>query len=262
MICEDEIADIEHKDLWLKFWNDRDSSDAMADLVNAWMPLVNSILDRIAIQLPAHVQVDDLFQSAVIGLFGAIERFDVKNGAGFKSFAYRRIKGAILDELRSNDHVPRARRAKLKKLERSMQLLTNKLGAPPDEEALAKEMDVSVEDVRELIDSAHPLLSLDQVIIANKGGKEIFLKDVLADPDSPSPDEQAVKEDMRTSLRKSFRCLSVREQKILHLYYFEDLRLSEIAALFEVTEARICQIHGLAIAKMQALMYNIDAYGG
>lgn len=245
---------LKHSELWIAYWKDRDSADAINHLMEAWMPLVESVLRKIVIRIPSHIQVDDLFQSASLGLFESIERFDPDYGVSFEGYAYYRIRGAITDELRHSDHLSRTVRAKVNRIEKAIQKLTDENGRPPDEKELADLLKMSQSEIALTMERAQYLLSLDQVVMLDKGGKEVFLRDILADSKFLTPDIAAEREDIRRFLRMAFRQLSQREQKILYLYYFEDLRLSEIAALFDVTEARISQIHALSMIKLKVAM--------
>lgn len=244
-------------ELWQEYWDNPESGDALARLVDAMLPFVHRVLERMSINLPSHVEVEDLLQSATVGLYHAINRFDPKQGISFEAFAYQRIRGAVLDELRSLDHVSRSCRAQLKRVEQTICEWIQKHRDHPREEELAKEMGMTVSELAGLLDRAQPWLSLDDVKLQTEGGG-YSLKDVLADTQSVMPDQEAQREDMRRYLRRAFRELGSREQKILYLYYFEELRLSEIAILYELTEARICQIHALAIAKLKAALGSAE----
>ena len=247
-------------DLWEEYWNHPESGDALARLVDVMLPFVHRVLERMSIHLPSHVEVEDLLQSATVGLYHAINRFDPKQGISFEAFAYQRIRGAVLDELRSLDHVSRSCRAQLKRVEQTICEWIQKHRDHPCEEDLAREMGMSVDELSGLLDRAQPWLSLDDVKVQAEGGG-YSLKDILADTQSVMPDQEAQQEDMRRYLRRAFRELGSREQKILYLYYFEELRLSEIAVLYELTEARICQIHALAIAKLKASLGSTEQAG-
>ena len=244
-------------ELWQEYWNNPESGEALARLVDVMLPFVHRVLERMSINLPSHVEVEDLLQCATVGLYHAISRFDPKQGISFEAFAYQRIRGAVLDELRSLDHVSRSCRAQLKRVELTICAWIQKHHEHPREEDLAKEMGISAAELSGLLDRAQPWLSLDDVKVQAEGGG-YSLKDILADTQSVMPDQEAQQEDMRRYLRQAFRELGSREQKILYLYYFEELRLSEIAVLYELTEARICQIHALAIAKLKASLGSAE----
>ncbi len=257
---ESQGGTLAQAELWEEYWNHPESGDALARLVDVMLPFVHRVLERMSIHLPSHVEVEDLLQSATVGLYHAINRFDPKQGISFEAFAYQRIRGAVLDELRSLDHVSRSCRTQLKRIEHTISEWIQKHRDHPREEDLAREMGMSVDELTGLLDRAQPWLSLDDVKVQAEGGG-YSLKDILADTQSVMPDQEAQQEDMRRYLRRAFRELGSREQKILYLYYFEELRLSEIAVLYELTEARICQIHALAIAKLKASLGSTEQTG-
>lgn len=258
MMNGNKNLDLKHSELWIAYWKDRDSAEAINHLMEVWMPLVESVLRKITICLPSYIQVEDLFQSASVGLFESIERFDPDYGVSFGGYAYHRIRGAIMDELRNSDHLSRSGRAKVNRIEKAIQKLTIEKGRLPDEKELADLLKMSQSEIALTMEMAQCQLSLDQVVMLDKGGKEVFLRDILADSECLTPDIAAEREDIRSFLRRAFRQLSQREQKILYLYYFEDLRLSEIAALFDVTEARISQIHALSMIKLKVAMGTFE----
>jgi len=252
----------EHEELWSAYRKDPGSVEHFERLVTAWMPLVQRVLRRLVVHLPPHVEHADLMQSAVMGLCHAIERFDPSRGAGFAPYATWRIRGAVLDELRKMDHVSRSGRALLRRMDGAVRDWTALHGRPPEEHELAAELEVSREDLAEALTNNLPWLSLDQAVVTSGGGGDVLLRDVLRDTDTLSPASQAEKSDWREILRRLYRKLSTREQQILYLYYFEDLTLAEIAALFEITEARVCQIHGLTVVKLRALLEHESVQAG
>jgi len=247
------MAELEYKDLWELFWSERNPETA-GPLIRAYMPFVHNILSRMAINLPSHVQTDDLLQCAVVGLYSSIERFESKQGIKFETFATKRIRGAILDELRHSDYLTRTGRTWLRKIEEAMQAWSSKHGQLPEENELADVLGVSMAELEAIIESAQPWISLDQAVVSSKGDHDVFLKDIIADTTSPGPDQVVEREDIQKHLRSAFRALAVREQKIMYLYYFEELRLAEIAVLFDLTEARVCQLHAIILLKLKTLM--------
>lgn len=240
--------------LWAAYWKDRDSETALIRLIEAWMPLARQTLERFAIRLPNHVQRDDLFQCAVMGLCQAIETFKPDDRTSFEGFAVHRIRGAIIDELRHNDHLTRGARQQLRKIEKAAEAWTHAHGRPPSEEDLARATAMTVETLADLLGRAQPWLSLDQAWMAGPDGAVSRLRDTLPDDTTPAPDEQAARKDLLAAFRVKFRQLEPREQKILYLYYFEELRLSEIAELYSLSEARISQIQSMAILKLRVMM--------
>ncbi|MEI6211077.1 MAG: FliA/WhiG family RNA polymerase sigma factor [bacterium] len=256
------MPELKFKNLWFAYWQDRSSNEAMTRLMEAWEPLVHSLLARIAIRLPSHVSREDLLQAALIGLYSSIDRFKPDMENGFEAFASHRIRGAMLDELRKNDYISRGLRARLRKVESAIEESTRTNGLPPEEEQLAGMLGMSQDELTRTLDSARPWLSLDQTISSESTDGTILLRDIVANDQAEDPADEASREDMYRCLRKAFRSLTAREQKILYLYYYEDLRLKEIAKLFEITEGRICQIHALSILRLKAVikLYNQKNY--
>lgn len=244
---------MEHQELWELFWSER-NPEAAGPLIRAFMPFVHNILSRLAINLPSHVRTDDLLQCAVVGLYSSIERFDSNQGIKFETFASKRIRGAILDELRNSDYMTRTGRTWLRKIEEAMQAWSAKHGQLPEENELADALGVSTAELEAIIDSAQPWISLDQAVVSSTGDRDVFLKDIIADTTNPGPGELVEREDIQKHLRSAFKRLAVREQKIMYLYYFEELRLAEIAVLFDLTEARVCQLHAIILLKLKAMI--------
>lgn len=245
-------------ELWAEFRRDPDSGPAFGRLMEALLPLVNRAIERIVIHLPSHIAVEDLFQSGTLGLYQAILRFDPGRDRRFDAFASSRIRGAILDELRAMDHLSRSCRAQLKKMEAVIAQWSQQHGMSPGEDELAGEMGMPRSELTALLDRAGPLLSLDDVTVRS-GERQVALGDILVDPNTHPPEELVYRGEMRQHLRSAFLYLSAREQKMLYLYYFEELKLSEIAALYDLTESRVCQIHSLALAKLRACLSHIDS---
>ncbi len=246
-------AILPNAELWAEFWRNRHSDVAVCRLMEALMPFAHRVLERLAIHLPSHVAVEDLMQSAMIGLYQAIEHFDPRQGQNFEAYAYRRIRGAILDELRAADRMSRSSRAQLRKVEQVIRQWFQDHGRAPDESELAVGVGLSVAELADLLDRAQPWLSLDEMVLEGDS-RSVLLKELIEDPRAVKPDEEAQTRDMHRFLHKAFLRLTAREQKILYLYYYEDLRLSEIASLYGLTEARICQLHALAVAKLRVAL--------
>lgn len=232
--------------LWAAYMEQGDK-DADA-LVAAYLPLVNRVLERIAMRLPSHVVIEDLSQVALLGLYKAILAYDPARGVPFEGYAYPRIRGAVLDELRSYDHLSRAKRGKVEQVEGVVSAWMKEYGEAPTEEEIADQLDMSVEDFHVMMDQAKPWCSLDADNTDN-----LSLHEVIADPNGRS-DAEAQQHDIQQLLREGFRHLPQREQKILYLYYFEELRLSEIAQLFNLSEARVSQLHALAVVRLRSAL--------
>lgn len=240
---------------WAAF-RDAPSERTIDPLMHAYAPLAGRLLARMRISLPQHVSTDDLLQAGMVGLWQAIERFNPEQGTDFRAYAVKRIRGAIVDELRHIDHLSRTRRLQVKKVESTIAEWTEKRGIAPTEDEVAGSLGMTRDEVGAILGEAQAPLSLDDVIVRTVDGRSALLVDLLADAMAEEPDRRVETCDMFAHVCAMFRRLSVREQKILYLYYFEELRLAEIAELFEVTQARICQIHALAISRLRAMLSN------
>ncbi|MDZ8117272.1 sigma-70 family RNA polymerase sigma factor [Pontiella agarivorans] len=237
-----------HEALWDAFQNN--GAEVIDALIEAYMPLAHRALERISMRLPSHIAVDDLLQAALVGLYKAVLDFDSTRGVPFEGYAYPRIRGAILDELRSCDSLSRSKRKRVDQVEQVISEWMKEYGEMPAEEEIAAELGMSIAEFNQLMDEAKPLCSLDA------GGVDMKpLHETLADPNGAS-EEGAHRHDLQRLLRIGFSKLDQREQKILYLYYFEELRLSEIAILFDLTEARISQIHALSVVRLRAVLLD------
>jgi RNA polymerase sigma factor for flagellar operon FliA len=246
-LSEEEIA------LWSNYQKNPEDGNALSAVIEFYLPVVHRVLARMTINLPSFVSVQDLMQSAVLGLYHSVTRFDTSQGKSFEAFAVPRIKGAIYDELRGMDHMSRHTRSQIKKLEEAINSLRQKHGRTPDEHEIAQNMGISESILAFLLDQAQPWLSLDDIMVETDDGS-ITLKELLTDTSVKDAEKETEQEELKELLYKAFLELDAREQKILYLYYYENLRLSEIAQIYELTEARICQLHALAIAKLRVTL--------
>ncbi len=208
-------------------------------LIEDYLPLVKHVLGRLPITLPPGLDRDDLFSIGVCGLIHAADTFDPSRGATFKTYAYTAIKGAILDELRRHDPVPRSKREKLKALEDSARKLREKLGRDATIEELARELNVGVEQVEKDLVAIHTvtLLSLE-----GEQGEEGDLKQMLEAPEARDPADEAMFREDVSRLSKAIAELPETERNVVILYYHEELLLKEIGDILGVTESRVSQI--------------------
>ena len=245
--------DVEHAECWDAYRLNPRSDSAKARLIEALLPFVNKVLRQMLVRVPSHVAPEDLLQAGAIAMCHAVERYNPERGVSFQTFAYTRVRGAILDQLRAQDRVPRSCRERLVQVEDAIREYTREYGCLPSEDELAAQLGVTCGALNRLLDQARPWLSLDELL--DGGTAEGMTRhELLADAEAPSPARVAERQDLCRTLRQALLQLLPREQKILYLYYYEDLRLSEIAALYELTEARISQIHAIGLAKLRVLL--------
>lgn len=225
-------------------------------------PMIKYIANRIASRLPSHVDVDDLINSGVIGLIDALEKFDPSRGIKFKSYAESRIRGAILDNLRSLDWVSRSVRRKSRLLEQTFSDLEKKLGRPATEEEVAEVMGVDLEDLLKMMGevSSVSLVYLDEVLNDDSGDKEQTLAEYLSNPDEEDPYSLLAIQEIKESLAEGIDALPEKERLVLSLYYYEELTMKEIGKVLDVTESRVSQLHTQAILRLRGKL--TPAFGG
>ncbi len=236
--------------LWARYREERDPA-VREQLIVHYAPLVKYVAGRVAVGMPANVEHADLVSYGIFGLMDAIEKFDLDKGYKFETYAVTRIKGSIIDELRSIDWVPRSIRAKARQVEAAMQRLENESRRTPTDEELANELGWSVEELQETLTrvSMTSMAALDETL--DVAGDRISLVDTLQDLTAVLPEESYEDEETKHLLRETLTRLSEREQTVLGLYYFEGMTLSQIGDVLGVTESRICQIHTKAVLSLR-----------
>jgi RNA polymerase sigma factor for flagellar operon FliA len=210
-----------------------------------------------AVYTPHHMDMDDLMQHAFMGLLSAIDRYDQKTKVPFEAYALYRIRGAVRDALRGQDPLSRTDRAHLKKMDEVVRTHVVKHGEAPDEEDLARETGMSLKKMRNLLTRAQPWLSIEEMAQRRTGDIKSG-DEYLADTSSPDPRKETIRNEQVARFRAAFRKLKSRQQKILYLYYFEDLTLKEIAVIFDVSEARICQLHSSILVVLKGMLTDVS----
>jgi RNA polymerase sigma factor for flagellar operon FliA len=251
---ETNVKAVELKELWRRCKEEGDER-ARERLVVAYSPLVKYVAGRMASGLPSHVEEGDLISYGLIGLIGSIERYDLDRDIKFETYAVARIRGAIIDELRSLDWVPRSVRAKARDVEKTHSELENKLGRAPSEEEMADRLGVSVEDFRTtLLEIANSsVLALDDLwSVSDPDGGQVSLLDTIRDPNAVDPEEAVDTVELKDRLAEAIESLPDRERLVIALYYYETLTLREIGEVLGVTESRVSQLHTKAVLGMRS----------
>jgi RNA polymerase sigma factor for flagellar operon FliA len=233
-------------------------------LIILYSPLVKYVAARVAVGLPQHVEQADLVSYGIIGLIDAIDRFDPAREVKFETYAIPRIRGAIIDELRAIDWVPRSVRAKARALEQAYAALEASLGRAPSDDELARELGIAEADLQAILQqvSFAGVAALDEVFFPRGDrGDRVTLGDTLADTGT-SPIALIEDKESREALARAVATLGERERMVLTLYYYEGMTLAEIGQVLGVTESRVCQIHAKAILQLRSRLGALDAPGG
>lgn len=230
-------------------------SGAEEELVKQHLPLVKTVVCRIAMSLPSHVEMDDLYSAGLVGLLNAVRNFNPKGGSSFETYARVRIRGSVLDELRRLDWVPRSVHVKARKVQAVIQKLEQAKGCMPTNEEIAEDMRMSMAEYERLMDEIRPatFVCLDSAQKSEEGS-ETPRYESISDEGQPDPSETASNHELSEVIGQRLEQLPEMQRKVLALYYFEDMRLREIAEVFNVTESRICQIHSQAILAIKSYL--------
>jgi RNA polymerase sigma factor for flagellar operon FliA len=228
-------------------------------IINEFAPLIKYIASRIAIRLPPHIDLNDLINAGVIGLIDAIEKFDASKQIKFKTYAEFRIRGAILDELRSMDWVPRSVRQKARKVEDAYSRLEYNLGRPASDDEVAKEMNVDMDTFYRLLSetASVSLLSLDDLGEDDNDLSKRNLLEFIIQDDKDWPSHKIRYAEVRTMVAKAIQSLPEKECMVISLYYYDELTMKEIGHVLKFTESRVSQIHTKAILRLRSKMQKI-----
>ena len=246
--------------LWLAFKADHDDA-SREKLILHYAPLVKYVASRVATGLPSTIEQGDLASYGMFGLIDALEKFDNDRGIKFETYAIPRIKGAILDELRAMDWVPRSVRFKAREVEKAYTEIEAKEKRQPTEVEVAARLGVSLDDLHGVINqiSFVSVMALDEALAGGGDkGEQVSLIDTLADHAQPDPAMGVEDQETRGMLAAAINDLSEREKVVLTLYYFEGLTLAEVGEILGVTESRVCQIHTKAVGALRVHLRESD----
>ncbi len=250
------MAEVEDtKTLWRQFSADKGDKALRDRLILTYAPLVKYVAGRLGSGLPAHVDEGDLVSYGLLGLIGAIERYDPDRDVKFETYALARIKGSIIDELRALDWVPRSVRARARDIERAIAELERKLHRAPTDEEISEKLGVSVDELDESLTdiSRSSIGALDELwTVSSSGGDQIALIDTIEDTEAPDPQGLLSQTEMKEAIGEAIARLPEREKLVVTLYYYEELTLREIGEVLGVTESRVSQLHTKAILRLKA----------
>ena len=243
------IAEEELRDLWTAYKSKR-TQEVRNRLIENYLPLVKSVAERLHSRMPKEVDVDDLMSEGIFGLMDAIESFDMDRGVKFETFSNQRIKGAILDKLRSLDWVPRLVRSRRHKIEDCYKQFEIKYGRIPTDDELAADMDLTVQEFLELARSATAtgIISLNRKYYETEGSKTVREIDVLEDGRIEDPGEDMQRQDIRELVTRG---LNQKERLVIILYYYEEMTMKEIGHVLRLSESRVSQMHASILLRLQ-----------
>jgi RNA polymerase sigma factor FliA len=251
---ETGVKEVELRDLWRRYKDDGDEG-ARERLVVAYSPMVKFVAGRLGAGLPSHVEDADLISYGLVGLIGAIERFEPERGIKFETFAMTRIRGAIIDELRSLDWVPRSVRSRAREIEAAQAKLEHELQRAPTEAELASKLNLTEEELQSaLLEIANSsVYALDELwTVSDSSGDQVSLLDTIADDSAADPQEALASTEVKDLLTEAIGGLPEREQLVVALYYYENLTLREIGEVLGVTESRVSQLHTKAVMRLKS----------
>jgi len=245
------MADLDH--LWIEY-KEKGSNVAKDKLLVEYSRLVKYISDRMSYTMPASVDKGDLMSSGIFGLIKAVETFDLSRGLKFETFASHKIRGAILDELRSLDWVPRSVRQKSKTLQRAYNSLEEELGRTPYDEEVCNHLELNNKEYSKMLSDVSPttIISLEESMPGKSDSKDLMLIDTIEDINSENPLTALGFAEVKKILKESIQSLPEKEKLVIALYHFEELTLKEIGVVLDISESRVSQIHSKTILKLKS----------
>jgi RNA polymerase sigma factor for flagellar operon FliA len=240
---------------WARYWRLR-TPELRRELLDKYVPLVRNVATRMSMNFPRSVELNDLISTGMIGLIEAFKNFDPDRGVKFETYAVPRIRGAILDELRALDWVPRSTRAKSRNIDRAYSTLENQHGRKPELTELAKELNFTMDEMNHAIDdvSSTHIMSLDEVIYRDDDNRQVPRIETIIDKETISILSDLEKKELKAFLSIAITRLTEQEKLVIALYYYEELTLKEIGEVMTISESRVSQIHTRAVMKMRNMI--------
>ncbi len=253
----------ETRKVWDDFLNNRKREENKETLILCYLPLVKYVAGRLSVTLPSHIDRNDLISSGTIGLMNAIDNFNPEYKTKFETYAIIRIKGAMLDELRALDWVPRSMREKFCTLQKAYGKLEQQFGRPATDSEMAKELGISLEEFSQLVreERSVAVLSLNEILNFDDGdNKSVPMINSIKDEKQPSPYDNTELGEKKDLLAECIEQLPHQEQIVITLYYYEGLMLKEIGNVLNISESRVSQIHTKAILRLTGKLKNIEKF--
>lgn len=247
-------VETDERELWVRLKEQGDEG-AREELIVRYMRIVKYIAGRMAIHVPSSIDMDDLIGWGVLGLIDAVEKYDHRQDIKFSTYASIRVRGAIIDQIRSLDWAPRSLRAMARKVGAAREKLRHEMGREPSAEDIAGELGTTAEHVEHVMAQLQTaqVLCLDDYLPAEDNA-EARKMDVTSDREASNPQQVAERVERQEQLYQAILRLPEQQQKVLNLYYYEELTLKEIGAVLEVSESRVCQIHSGAMKRLRVVM--------
>jgi RNA polymerase sigma factor for flagellar operon FliA len=257
------VAQDETQALWRKYKQNKDQA-TRDRLILTYAPLVKYVAGRLGSGLPAHVDENDLVSYGLLGLIGAIERFDPDRDIKFETYAIARIKGSIIDELRAMDWVPRSVRSRARDIERAIAELERKIHRAPTDEEISEKLGITTDELNDSLSEIgrSSIAALDElwtISSAAGGGDQVALIDTIEDTQGPEPQSELAQTELKEALGEAIARLPEREKLVVTLYYYEELTLREIGEVLGVTESRVSQLHTKAVLRLKARLAGSPA---
>lgn len=247
-----KISDEELSELWKEYLSDKSNKTVRDKIIVQYIYLTRYVIGRIKVSLPPSFTYEDIASYGVEGLIDAVEKFSPNKGAKFETYALMRIRGCIIDRIRSSDWLPRTIRKKIKELKQASEVLKQKLGRTPTTSELAEYTGLEKEKIDEILSSDTGVDSLYDK--RGQGDDSIEIIDTIEDQKTERPEEAIEKKDAKRELEYALKKLPERERMLLVLYYHENMTLKEIGATINISESRVCQLHAQAIMKLRNIL--------
>ncbi len=246
------LSDEDLEKLWFEYLADKSNKQYRDELIVQYIYLTKYVINRIKLGLPSNVAIEDISSFSVEGLIDAIEKFSPDKGSRFETYAIMRIRGAVIDRIRSQDWIPRSTRKKIKDVKKATEILKQKYGRMPTTQELSVYLDMPAEKITSVLSEDTSVSSLYDKKYAGEEGVELI--DTIEDTNSVNPLEKLEERDVQNELHSALKKLPERERMVMVLYYHENMTLKEIGKNIDVSESRVCQIHAQAIMKLRNIL--------
>ena len=251
------LSDSELEALWGRYLQNKADRKLRDEIIVQYIYLTRYVISRIKMSLPPNFAIEDITSFGVEGLIDAVEKYSPEKGAHFETYAIMRIRGAIIDKIRSQDWLPRSTRRKIKSIKNAAENLRLELGRTPTTQEIADNLGMDVEKINAILSEDTSVGSLYDKKYAGDEGIELI--DTIEDTNSVDPLEKLQEKDVKNELQEALSNLPERERMVMVLYYHENMTLKEIGAYIDVSESRVCQIHARAIVKLKNILNQIRA---